>query len=243
MELTTPSSGIFCVLRTYQVSEIRGRGTFNGAVILATLFDVLTQNIAITAANVLPLGTILSSPTLRSLPSLPQTDLEASRPSSPLRSAKSTIFVIEGPRDAETPSRPGSARLRGDSLTGLSTGHLRADSLPRSITGHLRADSLSRPSTSHLRAESLSRPGTALSRLTDRPFTGMSLRPDASGAVRCGTEISAGGPLPSGVDAELLGEGIIRTVEVEVVEESVDDVVGWEVAVGSWRDILREGPL
>lgn len=238
-------------MRTYQVSEIRGRGTFNGAVILATLFDVLTQNLTITAANLLPLGTIISAPNMRTLSSLAPTvltDLDPeSRPSSPRSAKASTIFVIEGPREDvghPLPSRPGTAHLRSESHSRPSTANLRAEAHSRPSTGHLRSESHSRPSTGHLRSESHSRPSTALSRHTsDRPFTGMSLRPDtASGIGRSGTEISAGGPLPSGVDSGLLREGIVRTVEVAVVEESVDEVVREEVAVGSWTDILREGP-
>lgn len=246
-------------MRTYQVSEIRDRGTFDGAVILATLFDVLTQNIAITAANMLPLGTIISAPNMRSLSSLAPTvltDLEAdSRPSSPRSAKASTIFVIEGPReDVEhpLPSRPGTAHLRSESHSRPSTAHLRSGSHSRSVRS-VRSESRSRPSTGHLRSqshsrsvrsESHSRPSTAHSRHTsDRPFTGMSLRPDtASGMGRSGTEISAGGPLPSGVDSGLLLEGIVRTVEVAVVEETVDDMVRDEVSVGNWTDILREGP-
>lgn len=227
-------------MRTYQVSEVGGRGVFNGAVVLATLFDVLTQNLAITAANVLPLGTMLSSPNMRSLSSLYNpsptalADLEArSLPPSPRSAKASTIFVIEGPREEmePLPSRPGTAHFRSETPSRLSMGHLRSDTLSRLSMAYVRSDTSSRPST-------------ALSRHTDdRPFTGMSLRPDtATGVGRSGCEISAGGPLPSGVDSELLLEGIVRTVEVEVVEESVDDVVAREVLVGAWKDILRDGP-
>lgn len=180
------------MLRTYQVSKTGPRGTFNGAVLLATIFDVLTQNLAIIAANILPLGSV--SPTKGHL------DVESgSVPSSP---KTPPMFVIEGPNNSPE-----------------------------------------QPSTAHLRSDTPSRPTTALSQYTgDRPFTGMSLRPDTPSIGRSGTEISAGGPLPSGVDEELLRGGIVRTVEVEVVEESVDDVVGRNVALGSWRDILRDGP-
>lgn len=214
-------------MRTYQISEIRSRGTFDGSVVLATLFDVLTQNLAITAANILPLGTIISAPNMGSLSSLTPTaltDLEAtSRAPSPRSAKAATIFVIEGPREEME--------------------HHPLPSMPS--TAHLRSESHSSGSgTAHLRSESHSRPSTALSRHTsDRPFTGMSLRPDTSGgAGRSGTEISAGGPLPSGLDSGLLREGIVRTVEVAVVEESVDDSVREEVAVGNWTDILRGGP-
>lgn len=180
------------MLRTDQVSRTGPRGTFNGAVLLATIFDVLTQNLAIIAANTLPLG---APPTTTG-----PLDLESdSAPSSP---KTRPIFVIEGPNNSPE---------------------------------HLTA--------AHLRPDTPSRPGTALSRYTDgRPLTALSLRPDTPSFGRPGVEISAGGPLPSWVDEELLRGGIVRTVEVEVVNESVDDAVGRDVALGSWRAILRGGP-
>ncbi|SPO03965.1 uncharacterized protein DNG_06648 [Cephalotrichum gorgonifer] len=209
-------AGVFCVMRTYEVSDIGPRGSFSGAVLLATIFDLLTQNLSIIAANVLPIGTLLISPrdSLSALAPTALSDLESrSIPSSPLLSTKSTIFVIEGPRmDPDYSSPP---------------------SYPPSTAHHrLRAD------------EGPSRPGTALSRLTadSRPFTATSLRPDTATVGCSGTEISAGGPLPEGVDIELLRGGIIRTISVDVVEESVDEVEGRKIALGSWKDIISEGP-
>ncbi|CAI4218118.1 unnamed protein product [Parascedosporium putredinis] len=102
-------AAIFSIIRTYQVSVIGARGSFSGNVLLATIFDVLTQNLAITAANVIPLGTMLSSPNVRDLSNLVSVssnrldDLSqrSSELQTPPHSAKSTIFIIEGPRDDE----------------------------------------------------------------------------------------------------------------------------------------------
>lgn len=164
----------------------------NGAVLLATISDVLTQNLAIIAANILPLG----APPTTTGPLDLESDSAASSPET------RPIFVIEGPNN--------------------------------------RPENLS---AAYLRPDTPSRPVTALSRCTaGRPSSGLSPRPDTPSVGRPGVEISAGGPLPFGVDEELLRGGIVRTVEVEVVEESVDDAVGRAVALGSWRAILRGGP-
>ncbi|CAI4218117.1 unnamed protein product [Parascedosporium putredinis] len=73
---------------------------------------------------------------------------------------------------------------------------------------------------------SVSRPGTAASWIS------------ATGSIgRSGTTITAGGPPPPGVSAEMLQGGIMKTISVEVVEETIDDAEG--LTGEDWRGILK----
>ncbi|PKS10423.1 hypothetical protein jhhlp_002174 [Lomentospora prolificans] len=234
-------AGIFSIIRTYQISVIGARGSFSGDVLLATIFDVLTQNLAITAANVIPLGTMLSAPNGRDLSNLVSVssnrleDLShrSSGLHTPPHSAKSTIFIIEGPRSGDAddyyynaaPPPPPPVHHRHDLESGLAP-----QSIIRPGTAASNRGATSRPGTatghrSKSRA-SMSRPGTAASWIS------------ATGSIgRSGTLISAGGPPPPGVNTEALQGVIMKTVSVEVVEETVDDAEGLRGA--DWRDILK----
>ena len=240
-------AAIFSIVHVYETSVIGPAPTpFSANVLLSTILAVLTQNLTIIAANVLPLGPLFSSHArdLSRLVATVEDELQeqgdaalvtmsggdgtgtggsmtdsSSKRSSFISIKRGTTLIIEGP----------ASRTLGDEETGLPVVPPKAENNHDSILLRphpLAAPVLVRPTTSH-GAEVVAEGGAGRDTIVARHIN------------------EAEQKNYEGWDMDAFNNGILRTVSVEVVEE---DVTEREIRAGvrspgeDWKHILKNGP-
>lgn len=195
-------AGAFATAQTYEYSRVPMQsGVFTYAHFLSTLLAILEQNIAIVAANVLPLGPLLSRlrPTSR-----------GRGPSSLFSKRSNSGSTSAGSSRSYWPrKRSGTGNTDVDGRPAPAGRFAQLQDSPSTVTLVIEG-----PQRESYELSSPPRPAPAAT--TSKSLGGLLTRSDSRQSSR-----SARG---GGAAADAWPKGIIKTVEVQVVEEDIADI-------------------